>query len=315
MFVQPSKSVMGTVKRPTLAIIGAGRVGSTLSQTLHWRGYTVTAVYSRSESSAHRLAEKLNTRVASSPSEAAASALLTFLTVPDDAIVPVCEALARDSHLGGRAVIHTSGVTSVTTLAAAQAKGAMIGGLHPMLPIMDAELSPRVTFSVPWVAESPDVTFGVEAADELLRTWLADIVRALNGIALWLRPGQDRARYHAAGVIASNYMVTLFNEALHLLRSLNADEGTDERIIRQTLVHLVDHTLLNIKEAGTVKALTGPIVRGDVGTVRQHLEALEQEDSELAALYRLLGRRTAQIAAERGLDAEKLRRIREILGE
>jgi predicted short-subunit dehydrogenase-like oxidoreductase (DUF2520 family) len=148
-----------------------------------------------------------------------------------------------------------------------------------------------------------------------LRTWLADIVRALNGVALWLRPGQDRARYHAAGVIASNYMVTLFNEALHLLRSLNADAGADERIIRQTLVHLVDNTLLNIKEAGTVKALTGPIVRGDVGTVRKHLEALEQEDSELAALYRLLGRRTARIAAEQGLDAEKLRRIREILGE
>jgi predicted short-subunit dehydrogenase-like oxidoreductase (DUF2520 family) len=304
-----------TIKRPTLAIVGAGRVGSTLSQTLRWRGYAVTAIYSRSEASAHRLAEKLNTHVASSPAEAAGSALLTFLTVPDDAIVPVCEALARDSHLEGRAVVHTSGVTSVATLAAAQAKGAMVGGLHPMLPIMDTELSPRVAFSVPWVAESPDVTFGVEAADEPLRTWLADIAKALNGIVLWLRPGQDRARYHAAGVIASNYMVTLFDEALHLLRSLNADEGTDERIIRQTLVHLVDSTLRNVKEAGTVKALTGPIVRGDAGTVRKHLEALEQEDSELAGLYRLLGRRTARIAAERGLDAEKLRRIREILGD
>jgi predicted short-subunit dehydrogenase-like oxidoreductase (DUF2520 family) len=191
----------------------------------------------------------------------------------------------------------------------------MVGGLHPMLPIMDTELSPRVAFSVPWVAESPDVTFGVEATEEPLRTWLADIVRALNGVALWLRPSQDRARYHAAGVIASNYMVTLFDEALHLLRSLNTDEGTDERIIRQTLVNLVDNTLRNIREAGTVQALTGPIVRGDAGTVRKHLDALEQEDTELAALYRLLGRRTARIAAERGLDAEKLRRIREILGE
>jgi predicted short-subunit dehydrogenase-like oxidoreductase (DUF2520 family) len=311
--------MINTIKRPTLAIVGAGRVGSTLSQTLRWRGYIVSAVYSRSETSARRLAEKLNTRIASSPAEAAASALLTFLTVPDDAIVPVCEALARDSHLDsdleGKAIVHTSGVTNVATLAAAQAKGAMVGGLHPMLPIMDTELSPRVAFSVPWVAESPDVTFGVEAANEPLRTWLADIVKALNGVALWLRPGQDRARYHAAGVIASNYMVTLFDEALRLLRSLNADDGTDERIIRQTLVHLVDSTLRNVKEAGTVKALTGPIVRGDAGTVCKHLEALEQEDTELAALYRLLGRRTARIAAERGLDAEKLRRIREILGE
>jgi predicted short-subunit dehydrogenase-like oxidoreductase (DUF2520 family) len=129
---------------------------------------------------------------------------------------------------------------------------------------------------------------------------------------LWLHP-QDRARYHAAGVIASNYLVTLFDEALHLLQSLGS--GADERLVRQTLVHLVENTLQNIKTAGTVQALTGPIARGDAGTVRKHLEALEQEDTELAALYRLLGRRTTRLAAERGLDAEKLERIRQSLEE
>jgi predicted short-subunit dehydrogenase-like oxidoreductase (DUF2520 family) len=182
-----------------------------------------------------------------------------------------------------------------------------------MLPILDMERSNRMVFSVPWVAEAPDVTFGVEAETEPLHSWLADIVRALNGIALWLHPGQDRARYHAAGVIASNYVVTLFNEALHLLQSL--DSGADERLIRQTLVHLVDNTLQNIKATGTAQALTGPIARGDAGTVRKHLEALDKEDTELAALYRLLGRRTARLAAERGLDADKLERIRQSLEE
>ena len=77
-----------------------------------------------------------------------------------------------------------------------------------MLAIMDRDLSARMVFSVPWVAPAPDVTFGVEAEEEPLRSWLDAIVRALNGVALWLHPGQDRARYHAASVIASNYVVT-----------------------------------------------------------------------------------------------------------
>jgi predicted short-subunit dehydrogenase-like oxidoreductase (DUF2520 family) len=299
--------------RPTLAFVGAGRVGSTLSQTLHWRGYVVSAVYSRSPASAQHLAEKLNTRTVASPVEAALSAQLTFLTVPDDVIAQVCQTLARDQDLTGRAVVHTSGVSGVELLLAARASGAWIGGLHPMIPILDMELSHRMAFSVPWVSEAPDVTFGVEAESEPLHSWLADIVHALNGVALWLHPGQDRARYHAAGVIASNYVVTLFDEALHLLQSLGS--GTDERLVRQTLVHLVENTLQNIKTAGTVQALTGPIARGDAGTVRKHLEALEQEDAELAALYRLLGRRTTRLAAERGLDAEKLERIRQSLEE
>src|SRR5258708_4654399 len=297
-------------EKPTLAFVGAGRVGSTFAQTLRWRGYTVTAVYSRTPESARRLADKLDTRVAASAAEAAASARLTFLTVPDDAIAVVCAEVAQ-TDLTGRAVVHTSGVSGISVLAAAQAKGAWVGGLHPMLAIMDRELSPRIAFSVPWVARSPDVTFGVEAESEPLRSWLEGIVHALNGIPLWLHPGQDRARYHAAGVIASNYVVTLFNEAIGLLQSL--ESHTDEREIRQILVHLVEATLNNIKATGTAQALTGPIVRGDVGTIRKHLRALEQADPELADLYRLLGNRTIRLAAQRGVDPQKLNAIRETL--
>ncbi len=76
---------------------------------------------------------------------------------------------------------------------------------------------------------------------------------------------------------------------------------------------IVSTDLPRASYARTVQALTGPIARGDAGTVRKHLEALEQEDPELAELYRLLGRRTARLAAERGLDADKLKRIRESL--
>jgi predicted short-subunit dehydrogenase-like oxidoreductase (DUF2520 family) len=303
------------VNRPTLAIIGAGRVGSTLAQTLRWRGYHITSVYSRTPESAHILAEKLGSPVAENVTDAALSANLTFLTVPDDMIQVVCEMLAYETDLTGRAVVHTSGVSGVLVLESAKAHGAWVGGLHPMMSIMDREISPRITFSVPWVANSPDVTFGVEASDEPLHTWLADIVHALNGIPLWLRPGQDRARYHAAGVIASNYAVTLFAEAMRLLQVFQGDSEGDERALQRILVHLVESTLSNLKEVGPVQALTGPIVRGDAGTVRKHLAALTQADPELAELYRLLGRRTLRLAAERGLPPHKIEGIRKSLEE
>src|SRR5437764_8037959 len=114
--------------RPTLAIIGAGRVGSTLAQTLHWRGYTVTAIYSRTEQSARRLADALGTNTAGSPGQAATRAYLTFLTVPDDAIASVCQALARDANLTGRAIVHTSGASDLSVLEAARTRGAWVGG-------------------------------------------------------------------------------------------------------------------------------------------------------------------------------------------
>src|SRR5258708_31206314 len=182
-----------------------------------------------------------------------------------------------------------------------------------MLAIMDRDLSPNMAFSVPWVAQALDVTFGVEAESEPLASWLEAIVHALNGIALWLRPGQDRARYLAAGVIASNYVVALFAEAIGLLESLVGDSEDDERAIRQVVVKLMEATLNNVKTAGAAQALTGPILRGDVGTITKHLAALEQVDSELADMYRLLGLRTLKLAEQRGTDARKLQEMRERL--
>src|SRR5260221_4690428 len=117
----------------------------------------------------------------------------------------------------------------MVTRKVAQGRGAGVGGLHPLLPIMEPE-PPSIFLTQ---SDRPLVTFGVEAASEPLRSWLAGIVQSLNGAAIWLHPGQDRVRYHAAATIASNYTVTLFAEAAQLLQSL--DSTLDERIIRQAL--------------------------------------------------------------------------------
>lgn len=287
----------GEVRRPSLGIVGAGRVGQTLAQTLWTRGYTVTAVYSRSTASAIWLAEQVSARAVESAAEVAQNAQVTLLTVPDEAISAVCEQVAL-ADLTGRAVVHTSGVTPISALISAKRRGALIGGLHPLLPVARA--------GQPF---PPGVTFSIEADREPLRGWLAGMVDALDGVALWLRPGLDRARYHAAAVLISNYLVTLFAEADALLSPFTADE----QVARNALLALARATLENIAQVGSTAALTGPIARGDAATVRLHLDGLRRSDPELAEIYRLLGRRTARLAAARGLDADKLKRLQEVL--
>ncbi len=285
----------GDVRRPVLGIVGAGRVGQALAHTLWTRGYTITAVYSRSPDSAARLAAKVDAQTVNTADQVANRAQLILLTVPDDAIRLVCEQLAVND-LTDRAVVHTSGATPLNDLQAAKRRGALIGGLHPIAPIRSG--------SIP-----AGVTFGVEADREPLRGWLAALVDTLEGVTLWLRPGIDRARYHAAAVLVSNYVVTLLAESTALLSRFTVDET----VAQAALITLAQITLENVQQAGLVAALTGPIVRGDVQTVQAHLSALHPLDPELSELYRLLGRRTLRLAAARGMDAEQLAALQEAL--
>ncbi len=282
---------------PTLGIVGAGRVGSALAGSLAARGYLIGAVYSRSTESAQRLADATHAHIVTELAEVPRYAALILLTVPDFAITPTAEGIAI-ADLTGCAVVHTSGVTAVDALESAHRRGAQIGGLHPMLPIA-ATANP---FAV-------GAAFGIEAESESLRGWLAEIVAALDGIALWLPSNLDRARYHAASVLLSNYLVTLFAESLALL----TEAGIEAEAARAALVRLSAATIDNIAQVGPVAALTGPIVRGDVATVRAHRTALHAVDPELAEVYRQLGRRTLRIAAARGLPADQLSGLDKVL--
>lgn len=289
----------GVVRRPTLGIVGAGRVGSALARSLTGQGYTVGAVTSRKQASAQTLSEAVGSRVVAAPAEIAHYADLILLTVPDAAISSVCESLAQ-TDLTDKAVVHTSGATSVSTLLPARKRGALTGGFHPIIPVgNDCTLI-------------PGATYGLEADREPLRGWLAGLVAALAGTPLWLRAGTDRARYHASAVLVSNYLVTLFSEALGLLSRY----AVDEEAAHDALINLTQATVSNIaaQPAHTVShTLTGPIARGDVDTIRAHLESIQKLDPDLAELYRQLGRRTLRLAAARGLAAEKLDMLQEIL--
>lgn len=136
-------------------------------------------------------------------------------------------------------------------------------------------------------------------------------MRLLDGRAVHIAD-EKKTLYHAAAVMASNYLAAVEDMAVQLL----LDAGFDETSAIQTLDPLARGTLENVIELGTTDALTGPIVRGDVETLRTHLEALAELPADRLRLYRELGRHTLTIASRRGtLDADTMAEMRALLGE
>lgn len=281
--------------RPSLAVIGAGRVGTALAVGLGAAGYRITGVYSRTPASAAALAQRSGAAVFASAAAAAQAAELILLTVPDDAVGAAAAALAG-ADLRGRGVIHTSGALDAGPLAVLAAAGAAVGSLHPAFPFATRAVH----------APLAGVTFAVEAEDARLRGWLLALVAALGGRALLIPPG-GKAAYHAALVLVSNYTVTLYALGLRLLAGLGADPAA----AAQALNALLAGTTANLGALGVPAALTGPLVRADQGTIAAHLDALDRADPEAAQVYRLLGRLTLPLAQARGVDTEPLARLLE----
>ena len=275
--------------RPTLGIVGAGKVGGTLAHLSHAQGYHVAAVSSRDRAHASALADAVDARLVSTPAEVIERADLTLLTIPDDAIVSVAEMLPAATSRTPKAIIHTSGAHSLDALAPLAGRGFLTGSLHPAYPFSGV------------VESLAGVGFAVEASGEPLDTWLHELVAALDGRAIPIPPG-GKAIYHAALSIASNYTVTLYAIAEHLLASLGADRADAAAAIQPLLAGTVE----NIRQHGIPDALTGPIVRGDAGTVAAHLAALEAYDPQVARLYRGLARATLPLADARGTDIDAL---------
>jgi predicted short-subunit dehydrogenase-like oxidoreductase (DUF2520 family) len=251
-------------------------------------------VFSRNEERRRTLAERVGALAASTHGEAAALADLTILAVPDDALDKVVANLASVLWTG-KGVVHTSGVHGAATLALLASRGAMIGGLHPAFPFADVEIA---------VERLPGATFAVEAEEMRLRDWLFGLVVALDGRVLDVPPG-SKPLYHAALVIASNYTVTLYAAAERLLLGLGADRAAADAALNA----LVDVTIENLRRQGVPDALTGPLVRADVGTITAHLGALKAADPALEAVYRALARLTYPLMEARGVPLDPIEHL------
>ena len=287
--------------KPRLGFIGVGKVGATLALSLDAAGYKITALYNRSAARAESLAAIIGALVVETPAAALNLSDLTFLTVADSAIGILAHEIAANGPWENRAVIHTSGAYSVDKLAPLADAGLMVGSLHPAFPFADVDSA---------VQSLPGASFAMEAQDVPVREWLSQIVIDLHGHVIDIPPGK-KAVYHAAMVFASNYTVSLFATAEHLLSELNADRPA----ARQALLGILQATVGNLTQRQTTAdALTGPLVRGDTSTIQAHLAAL-QDHPEVRASYLQLARLSVPLLRMRGLDAALLTQLEKLFEE
>jgi predicted short-subunit dehydrogenase-like oxidoreductase (DUF2520 family) len=280
---------------PTIAIIGPGKVGTSLAILASKAGYAVAAIGGRNYSKCVEAAQRVNqaSRVhgnktkAASITEAAGSAELVFLTVNDDAIGELCQNLAKNKHFKpGTIVAHVSGTLSSDVLSAAK-NTCSVASAHPLQTFATVESAEKTMPGTYWFLEGDLKAVSVIKA----------LVFAIGG-----KPNEttfnqkQKALYHAATVTASNYLVALIDTAL----SIMAEASISRDIALLALAPLITTTVHNTVQLGPSEALTGPIARGDIETVKNHLQVLVGASEDLAEIYRTMGRKTVQLALDRG---------------
>jgi predicted short-subunit dehydrogenase-like oxidoreductase (DUF2520 family) len=268
---------------PSIGFIGAGIVGTALAVRLSGRGYEILAVASRSRDSAKKLASKIsNCHVAESNQEVASLTDLVFIATPDDAIVSVVDSVQWRQ---GQSVVHCSGSSSTDILGKARAAGAQVGGFHPLQTFVTLNEA---------LENLPGSTFAIEAEDPLYSI-LTKMARDLEGQSIRLTAG-EKVLYHIAAVITSNYTVTLMKMATDLWQAF----GVPAAKATHALLPLLRGTVNNIAKVGLPNCLTGPIARGDIGTLRQHLAALQENAPGVLGAYRQLGLQAIPVALAKG---------------
>ncbi|MEU7865399.1 DUF2520 domain-containing protein [Dactylosporangium sp. NPDC049140] len=268
-----------------IGVIGAGRVGAVLGAALERAGHTVVAAVAVSAASKSRAQALLPHARLVPADEVTAAADLVILAVPDDALAALVTGLAETGALRpGQIVAHTSGAHGLAVLAPGAAAGAFPLALHPAMTFTGTEADlDRL---------AAGISFGVTAPEEL-RAFAEGLVRDLHGVIEWIEE-ERRPLYHAALAHGANHLATLVAEAMDRLRDAGVHQP--ERVLAPLLGAALDNTL-RLGDA----AITGPVSRGDAGTVRKHLRALDAVAPGSVPPYLALARRTADrvIAAGR----------------
>ena len=288
--------------KPDVSIIGTGRLGTALAIALSSEGYSINALIARRRGNARRAAALLDgpTRVmavkdlADSPAPG-----LLLIATPDDQIATVAEMLGELDWLDGKmpTVLHTSGALSSDVLTPLRDKGWSTGSLHPLVSVSEPKAGARLLRGAFWCVEG----------DRLAVRQGKAIVRDLEGKSFSIS-ADKKPLYHAAAVMVSGNVTALFDVALEMLGQC----GLEPTQARQALLPLLASAVRNLEEMETSRALTGTFARGDVETVKRHLETLKGNKSALE-IYRVLGLRSLDLSAAR-LDPVVVKRIKSLIG-
>ncbi|MBN1690072.1 MAG: DUF2520 domain-containing protein [Dehalococcoidia bacterium] len=283
--------------KQTIGFIGAGMTGTALAVRLWQQDYEIIAVSSRSIESARRLSSFVSgCTVCDGAQQVADLAQVVFITTPDD-IIPDIAAGVR--WRPGQIAVHCSGVHSIDILEPAAGSGAHTCCLHPLQTFAGIEEA---------INNISGSTFALEGDQEGLAA-AREMAQALEGNIILLKAG-DKVKYHIAAVTLSNYLVALMKTSADLWQSF----GIPQEEAVKALLPLLKGTVRNIERVGIPGCLTGPIARGDVETVRKHVNALAAEQPDRTGIYRVMGLKTLEIALAKGrISLETADEIRVLL--
>ncbi|MEW6210471.1 MAG: DUF2520 domain-containing protein [Acidobacteriota bacterium] len=283
-----------------LSIIGAGRVGQTIGRLAREAGYEIGEVVCRSSRSARAAVKFIGAGAPQGAQKANLSKSdIILISTPDDHINDAVEIILQNAASVGRPVIlHTSGALSSLVLSLLASSGFSAASCHPLQtfesPRRALTLIPRTHFCI---EGEPRAT---RAARQLVR---------LIGAKHFEIPTRMKSLYHAAAVMSSAGIAALLSISLEIF----SRAGLSPRAAREILLPLVEGTLTNIHALGPARAMTGPVRRGDAGTVKRNLEALRSFDHRALEIYRLLAERSIQLALSAGADRSKLETVRRAL--
>lgn len=282
-----SSGVSGRPARLAVGVISAGRVGSVLGAALGGAGHVVVGVSAVSEASRRRAATLLPEAPVLPADEVARRADLVLLAVPDDVLAGLVSGLAATGAFRpGQIVVHTCGARGVDVLAPATAQGVLPLALHPAMTF---------TGRAEDLARLAGAGVGVTVASETGWSVGEALVLEMGGEPVRV-PDAARPLYHAALAHGANHLATLVRDAVDALQQAGVSRA--ERLLGPLLEAALDNTLRHGD-----RALTGPVARGDLDTVRLHLRVLAESAPELLDPYRTQAWRTAQRAEAAGLLA------------
>ena len=270
--------------RLSVGVIGTGRAGSVLGAALQRAGHRIVAAYGVSDVSRLRAEALLPAVPLVTPEEVLAAADLVLVTVPDDVLPELVAGLAAtNAFRAGQFVAHASGRYGIDVLAPATRVGVLPLALHPAMTLTGTSLDLDRLSGAP---------FGVTAPDAL-RPVAEALVVEMGGDPVWV-PEEHRALYHAALANGANHLVTLVAQSVDLLSAAGVEHP--QRLLGPLLYAALDNTL----RSGD-SALTGPVVRGDAGTVAAHVDVINEVSVEARRAYVAMARLTADRALANGM--------------
>jgi predicted short-subunit dehydrogenase-like oxidoreductase (DUF2520 family) len=282
------------------SLVGAGRLGSALAAALAGRGWEPVLIVDASRRARQEARGLIpGAKTAAGYGRLGRRESLVIISVPDSAVAEVAAVMSENgADWRGKAVVHTSGLLTSKALAKLRLKGASTASMHPAQSFPARGL-PASRFRGVWWSVEGDAP-AVKAAEE--------VVRALGGRAL-IVSGRRKPLLHLACSLASNGFSSLEAAAVALLTAA----GFDRAAACAYLLPLMRGTLSNMEQLGIDRSLSGPVVRGDVGTVRGHLELLKRTPA-LKGLYVALGRSALNMVPKGSLPPARLRALRRLLG-